>query len=219
MTKVLGYSKYGAQGGDFGDQITTQLGRACPESLIGIHLNDIGEDLKFPDESERTAEERAWLRDSDAEWHVEGAYDDEHRTRPQTVTFALTDNPLGTAAWLVEKLKIWSDSPDRREPVFTKDQVLTNVMIYLVTDSIGSSIWLYRGFDDDPILKGRVSVPTGVVYLSREMLSFKPPRSVLERNFNLVHFTQLPKGGHFAFWEQPAAMTDDVRQFFRPLRA
>lgn len=133
MTKVLGYSKYGAQGGDFGDQITTQLGRAYPEFLIGIHLNDIGEDLTLPDENERTAEERAWIRDSDAEWNVEGAYDREHHTRPETAAFALADSPLGTAAWIVEKLKIWSDSPDRREPVFTKDQVLTDVMIYLVT--------------------------------------------------------------------------------------
>ena len=92
-------------------------------------------------------------------------------------------------------------------------------MIYLVTDTIGSSIWFYRGSDDDPILKGRVSVPTGVIYLSREMLTFKPHKSLLERDFNLVRFTQLTRGGHFAFWEQPAAMTEDVRQFFRPLRA
>ena len=219
MTKVLGYSKYGAQGGDLGDQITTQLGRAYPEFLIGIHLNNVGEDLTFPDNSEQTAEERAWIRDSDAEWHIEGGYSREHHTRPETAAFALADNPLGTAAWLVEKLKIWSDSPDRREPVFTKDQVLTDVMIYLVTDSISSSIWFYRGLDDDPILKGMVSVPTGVSYLPREMLSFKPPKSVLERDFNLVRFTQLNKGGHFAFWEQPAAMVEDVRQFFRTLRA
>jgi pimeloyl-ACP methyl ester carboxylesterase len=219
MTQVLGYSKYGAQGGDLGEQVTTQLGRAYPESLTGIHLNDVGEDLKFPDESERTAEERAWIRDSDAEWHVEGGYSREQHTRPQTVAFGLTDNPLGTAAWLVEKLKVWSDSPDRHEPVFTMDQVLTDVMIYLVTDSISSSIWFYRGLDDDPILARGVSVPTGVVYLPHEMLSFKPPRSVLERNFNLVRFTHLTKGGHFAFWEQPGAMIDDVRLFFRPLRA
>jgi pimeloyl-ACP methyl ester carboxylesterase len=92
-------------------------------------------------------------------------------------------------------------------------------MIYLVTDSISSSIWFYRGLDDDPILEGKVSVPTGVIYLPREMLSFKPPKSVLERNFNLVRFTQLTKGGHFAFWEQPGAMVEDVRQFFRTLRA
>lgn len=219
MTGVLGYSRYGAQGGDFGGEITTQLGRAYPESLIGIHLNNIAEDLTLPDESELTAEERAWIRDGNAEWHVEGGYSREHHTRPQTAAFALTDNPLGAAAWIVEKLKVWSDSPDQREPVFTKDQVLTDVMIYLVTDTIGSSIWFYRGIDDDPIFKGRVGVPTGVVYLSHEMLDFKPPRSLLQRNFNLVRFTQLASGGHFAFWEQPGPMVDDVRQFFRPLRA
>jgi len=219
MTKVLGYSRYGAQGGDLGYRVTTQLGRAYPESLIGIHLNDVAEWLPFPDDNHQTAEERAWIRDGNAEWFMEGGYSREHQTRPETAAFALTGNPLGAAAWLVEKLKIWSDSPDRREPVFTKDQVLTDVMIYLVTDSISSSIWFYRGLDDDPILKGKVSVPTGIIYLPREMLSFKPPKSVLERNFNLVRFTQLAKGGHFAFWEQPAAMVDDVRQFFRTLRA
>jgi len=93
------------------------------------------------------------------------------------------------------------------------------VMIYLVTDTIDSSIWFYRGLNDDPILASRVSVPTGVIYSPRELLNFKPPRSVVERNFNLVRFTQLAKGGHFAFWEQPTAMVEDVRQFFRALRA
>jgi pimeloyl-ACP methyl ester carboxylesterase len=219
MTKVLGYSRYGAQGGDLGYRVTTQLGRACPESLVGIHLNDVAEWLPFPDDKQQTAEERDWIRDANAEWFMEGGYSREHQTRPETAAFALTGNPLGAAAWLVEKLKIWSDSPDRREPVFTKDQVLTDLMIYLVTDSISSSIWFYRGLDDDPILKGKVSVPTGVIYLPREMLSFKPPKSVLERNFNLVRFTQPNKGGHFAFWEQPGAMVDDVRQLFRTLRA
>jgi pimeloyl-ACP methyl ester carboxylesterase len=221
MTKVLGYSKYGAQGGDLGDQVTTQLGRAYPDSLFGIHLNNIGESrkLKFPEDSEQTPEERAWIRDADAEWLAEGGYSREQHTKPQTVAFALADNPLGTAAWLVEKLKIWSDSPDGREPVFTKDQVLTDVMIYLVTDTIGTTIWFYRGLDEDPILTSRVSVPTGVIYSPRELLSFKPPKSVVERNFNLVRFTQLTKGGHFAFWEQPGALVQDVREFFRTLRA
>lgn len=219
MTKVLGYSKYGAQGGDLGAPITAQLGRAYPEFLTGIHLNNIGAAIKAPaSDGELTAEEQVWIRDSGAEWLVEGGYSREQHTRPETAAFALTDNPLGTAAWLVEKLKIWSDSPDRREPVFTKDQVLTDVMIYLVTNTIGSSVWFYRGLDEDPILTGRVSVPTGVIYSPHEMLIFNPPKSVLERNFNLVRFTQLTTGGHFAFWEQPGAMINDVRQFFRPLR-
>jgi microsomal epoxide hydrolase len=219
MTQVLGYSSFGAQGGDLGDQVTTQLGRTYPASLIGIHLNNVGDDLVLPEEKDQTAEERAWIKDSDAEWRVEGAYSDVMRTRPQTAAFALADNPLGAAAWLVEKLKLWSDSPGRGAPVFTMDQVLTDVMIYLVTDSMGSSAWMYRGFDDDPIGKDRVTVPTGVIYPPAEKSYFKPPRSVLERNFNLVRFTQLAKGGHFAFWEQPAAMTTDVREFFRVLRA
>jgi pimeloyl-ACP methyl ester carboxylesterase len=219
MTQVLGYPRFGAQGGDLGDQVTTQLGRAYPASLIGIHLNNVGDDLPLPEEKDQTAEERAWIKNADAEWQVEGAYSNEQRTRPQTAAFVLADSPLGAAAWLVEKLKLWSDSPGRGAPVFTMDQVLTDVMIYLVTDSMTSSVWVYRGFDDDPVAKDKVTVPTGVIYAPAEKSYFKPPRSVLERNFNLVRFTQLAKGGHFAFWEQPAAMTADVREFFRPLRS
>ena len=219
MTKVLGFSKYGAQGGDFGGRITAQLGRAYPNSLFGIHLNNIAESLKLPEESKQTPEERAWKRNSDAEWFADGGYSREHHTKPQTVAFALTDNPLGTAAWIVEKLKTWSDSPDPREPVFTKDQVLTDVMLYLVTDAIGTSIWFYRGIDDELPLLSKVSVPTGVINSPHELLLFTPPKSVMERNFNVVRFTQLTKGGHFAFWEQPGPMVEDVRQFFRALRA
>jgi microsomal epoxide hydrolase len=99
------------------------------------------------------------------------------------------------------------------------DQVLTNVMIYLVTDTIGTSIWMYRGNADEvAAAQGKVTVPTGKASLPRESPGLDPPRSILERDYNLVHYTRMPRGGHFAFWEQPAPMVADVRQFFRKLR-
>jgi pimeloyl-ACP methyl ester carboxylesterase len=143
----------------------------------------------------------------------------EQQHKPETVAFALTDNPLGTAAWIVEKLKGWSDSPDAIEPAFTKDQMLTNVMLYLVTNTVGTSVWMYRGAVDEPDVKGKITIPTGKASLPRENPGLDPPRSVLERNCNLVHYTKVPRGGHFAFWEQPELMVADVRQFFRKLRS
>ena len=132
----------------------------------------------------------------------------------------MTDNPVGTAAWIVEKLKSWSNSPDPFEPVFTKDQVLTNVMIYLVTNTFGTAVWFYRGLNDDAVSgDGKIAVPTGFASSPHEMTMLNPPESVVARNFNLVHYTKMTRGGHFAFWEQPERMVTDVRQFFRKLRS
>jgi pimeloyl-ACP methyl ester carboxylesterase len=220
MTEVLGYSKYGAQGGDLANNIGVQLGRTYPNSLIGLHFNGIARvAAPLPPESEQTPEERAWVRALATYQAAELGYLNEQRNKPQTVALALTDSPIGTAAWIVEKLKIWSDSPDPVEPVFTKDQVLTNVMIYLVTNTIGTAVWFYRGnADDRGIVSGKITVPTGFASSPHEMPMLNPPESAVARNFNLVHYTKLPGGGHFAFWEQPEAMVADVRQFFRKLR-
>jgi pimeloyl-ACP methyl ester carboxylesterase len=218
MTQVLGYTKYGAQGGDWGYAVTLQLARQYPDSLLGIHFNGLFDEGPVPPEAEQTPEERAWRRSLEAFYAVEWGYFDEQRRKPETVAFALADNPLGTAAWIVEKLKGWSDSPDALEPIFTKDQVLTNVMLYLVTNTVGSSVWFYRGALDDPGRAGKVAVPTGFASFPHEMLQLNPPQSVLARYYNLVHYTKMPRGGHFAFWEQPQLMVADVRQFFHKLR-
>jgi len=217
MTEVLGYTKYGAQGGDVGNGVTNQLAHQFPDSLLGIHFNGLG--IAPPPEAEQTPEERDWVRTVNAFMAVERDYYNEQQHKPETVAFALTDNPLGTAAWIDEKLKLWSDSPYEREPVFTKDQVLTNIMIYLVTDSIGSSVWFYRGrVDEASNLTGRVNLPTAFASFPREMPTLDPPQSVIARNFNLVQYTKMPHGGHFACWEQPELLVGDLRNFFRKLR-
>ena len=217
MTEVLGYTKYGAQGGDVGNGVTNQLAHEYPGSLLGVHFNGLTAPL--PPEAEQTAEEREWVRTVNTFMGLERDYYNEQTHKPETVAFALTDNPLGTAAWIAEKLKIWSDSPDALEPVFTKDQILTNVMIYLATDTIGTSVWMYRGrADEHAHLTGWVNVPTGFASFPRELPTLDPPHSVIARNFNLVRYTKMPQGGHFACWEQPALLVEDLRQFFRKLR-
>jgi pimeloyl-ACP methyl ester carboxylesterase len=217
MTEVLGYSKYGAQGGDVGNGVTNQLVHAYADSLLGIHFNGVG--VPPPPEAEQTPEEREWVRTVNAFMGVERDYYNEQQHKPETVAFALTDNPLGTAAWITEKLKLWSDSPDVLEPIFTKDQILTNIMIYLVTDTIGSSVWFYRGRVDEPSnLIGKVNVPTGFASFPRELPTLDPPQSVLARNFNLIQYTKMPHGGHFACWEQPELLVTDLRNFFRKVR-
>jgi len=218
MTEVLGYPKYGSQGGDVGSGITNQLAHQFPDSLIGVHFNGVG--VPPPPEAEQSDQEREWARTVTTFMGLERDYYNEQTHKPVTVAFALTDNPLGTAAWIAEKLKGWSDSPDALEPVFTKDQVLTNIMIYLVTDTIGTSVWYYRGrVDESSDLTGRVNVPTGFASFPRELPTLDPPQSVLARNFNLIQYTKMPRGGHFACWEQPKLLVEDLRQFFQKLRS
>jgi microsomal epoxide hydrolase len=218
MTGVLGYARFGAQGGDWGNAITVQLAREFPDSLVGIHLNATG-GAAAPD-GEPSAEEREWQRAAAAHRTAELDYFNEQQHKPATVAFALYDNPLGAAAWIVEKFKVWSDSGDDIERAFTKDQLLTNVMIYLVTDTMATAVWFYRGAADDRAApaRGKLAIPMGFASFPGEMPALNPPRSVLERSFNLVHYTRMPRGGHFACLEQPQLFVDDVRKFFRTLR-
>jgi pimeloyl-ACP methyl ester carboxylesterase len=218
MTEVLGYAKYGSQGGDVGSGVTNQLAHQYPDSLLGVHFNGVG--VPPPPEAEQTQQERDWVRTVNVFVAVERDYYNEQTHKPQTVAFALTDNPLGTAAWIAEKLKGWSDSSAALEPVFTKDQVLTNVMIYLVTNTIATSVWFYRGRADEiSNLTGKVTVPTGFASFPHELPTLDAPQSVLARNFNLMQYTKMAHGGHFACWEQPELLVGDLRQFFRKLRS
>jgi pimeloyl-ACP methyl ester carboxylesterase len=219
MTEVLGYEKYGAQGGDIGGGVTAQLALTRADSLFGVHSSTFGEMGSPPPEAQQSPEEREWRKRMATYLVTERDYLNLQQHKPQTIAFGLTDNPLGVAAWIGEKLKGWSDSSDPVEPSFSKDQALTNIMIYLVTNTIGTSFWMYRARIDDPDAVGKITVPTGKASLPHDNPGSNPPRNVLERSYNLVHYTRLPRGGHFAFWEEPELMVADVREFFRPLRA
>jgi pimeloyl-ACP methyl ester carboxylesterase len=217
MTEVLGYRRFGAQGGDWGNAITIALARQFPDNVAGIHLNATG---SVAPSTNPTDDERAWSQAVTAFRTQEIDYFNEQQHKPGTVAFALYDNPIGTAAWIVEKFKVWSDSGNDIESAFTKDQLLTNIMIYLVTDTVATAIWFYRGASDDPAVpaRGKLETPTGFASFPGEMTMLNPPRSVLERSFNLVHYTKMAKGGHFACLEQPKLFVDDLRAFFRKVR-
>ena len=220
MSEVLGYRKFGAQGGDWGAFVTARLGYAYPERLSGIHLNmmPIRRDPTIlsdptPEESRFLDELQVWLKEETGYQWIQG-------TRPQTLAFALTDSPTGLAAWIVEKFRAWSDCGGDIEAVFSRDHLLANISLYWFTGAIGSSFWPYyaRMHGPWPIPYGEaVTVPTGYCEFPREML--RPPRSVAERTFtNLQRWSVMPKGGHFAAMEQPDALARDIRGLFKVLR-
>jgi microsomal epoxide hydrolase len=219
MTDVLGYRRFAAQGGDWGGFITTRLGLAYSERLAGIHVNllSLRRDIKPP--AQPNAEERQYLDDL-AKWQrEETGYQWIQGTRPQTLAFSLSDSPVGLAAWIVEKFRAWSDCGGDVERRFTKDELLTNVMIYWVTGSINASFWPYyaRFHSAWPIADGqRIEVPTGYAAFPKEIV--RPPRAWAERMYNVKRWTAMPAGGHFAAMEEPAALAADLRAFFREYR-
>lgn len=218
MTDVLGYRRFAAQGGDWGAFITSRLGYAYPERLIGIHLNLLAlrRDPKMV--ANPTAEERRFLDQLEHFLKEETGYQWIQGTKPTTLSFALTDSPVGLAAWLVEKFQRWTDCDGNPENALTRDEMLTDITLYWVTGAIGSSFWPYyaRMHGPWPIPDG-VSVPTGYVQFPKEILS--PPRSLAEKTYtNIQRWSVMPKGGHFAALEQPQALVHEIREFFRPLR-
>jgi microsomal epoxide hydrolase len=219
MTDVLGYPRFGAQGGDWGAFITTRLGVAHAERLVGIHVNMlvVRRDLGAP--ADPTEEEKTYLAELQRWQREETGYQWIQGTRPQTLAFGLSDSPVGLAAWIVEKFRTWSDCGGDVERRFTKDELLTNVMIYWVTGSINASFWPYyaRFHAPWPIADGqRIEVPTGYAAFPKEIV--RPPRSWAERMYNIRRWTVMPAGGHFAAMEEPAALVAELRAFFREYR-
>ena len=220
MTDVLGYSRFAAQGGDWGSFITSRLGYLHPDRVIGVHLNlmPLRRDKRLV--ADPTAEERRYLDELAVFLKEETGYQWIQGTRPQTLAFGLTDSPAGLAAWIVEKFRAWSDCGGDLESVFSKDQLLANIGLYWFTGAIGSSFWPYyaRWHGPWPIPEGEtVDVPTGYCEFPCEIL--RPPRSLADRAFtDIRRWSVMPRGGHFAAMEQPEALTDEIRAFFRPLR-
>ena len=220
MTDVLGYQKFAAQGGDWGAFVTSRLGFAHPEKLVGIHVNllSVRRDPKLIENP--TAEERVYLDQLNHFLKEETGYQWIQGTKPQTLAFGLSDSPAGLAAWIIEKFRTWSDCHGDLESVFTKDQLLADITLYWLTGAIGSTFWPYyaRMHGPWPIPDGRtVDVPMGYCQFPTEIL--RPPRSVASRLYtDIRRWSVMPKGGHFAAMEQPAALAEEVRAFFRPLR-
>jgi pimeloyl-ACP methyl ester carboxylesterase len=220
MTEVLGYSRYGAQGGDWGAAITSRLGETHPESLYGIHLNLVFVGgARNEGQSPLSDEEKVFLADMDKFRREETGYQWIQGTKPQTLAYGLNDSPAGLAAWIVEKFRTWTDCNGDLESRISKDQLLTNIMIYWVTQTINSSTRLYyeaRHHPWRPDPRNRPSTPTAAAIFPREIL--KPPRSWAEQAFNIVRWTRMPAGGHFAAMEEPKLLADDIRAFFSGLK-
>jgi microsomal epoxide hydrolase len=220
MRDTLGYTRFAVQGGDWGGITASRLGYAHPEKLIGLHVNLLAVRRDQQAAANAGAEEKhyfgelaAWLKEETGYQWIQG-------TRPQTLAFALTDSPAGLAAWIVEKFRAWSDCGGNVESVITRDRLLANISFYWFTGAIGSSFWPYyaRMHRPWPIPEGRsIDVPTGYAQFPREIL--RPPRSLAERTYSDIRrWTIMPRGGHFAALEQPEALAEEVREFFRPLR-
>ena len=208
-----------AQGGDFGAGVSTALGLRHPDRLIGIHLNYIPGSSQPADLGGLSAEEHEFLRGCDEWYQAEGGYAHVQRTTPQTLAFGLNDSPAGLAAWIVEKFRAWGDCDGDVERRFTRDELLTNVTICWVTQTIASSARLYFEVRKAPLrfqLGQFVHPPCGVARFPKEAPF--PPRSWVERGYNVRQWTAMPRGGHFAALEAPELLVEDVRAFFRPLR-
>jgi pimeloyl-ACP methyl ester carboxylesterase len=219
LMSVLGYPRFGAAGGDVGSHVSRYLGVNYPDRVAAVHRTDAGVPVFTGDPADLAPEERAWFESTAAWGAAEGAYAAMHRTKPQTAAFGLTDSPAGLAAWIVEKLRAWSDCDGDVERRFTKDEILTNVMLYWLTGTIGSSMRMYRANAAIPPAQHarRVEVPSGFSIFRGDVV--RPPRAWLERTANVVRVTEPARGGHFAPFEEPELYAEELRAFFRPYRA
>jgi len=221
LMDALGYRHFGLQGGDFGANISSRLAFLHPERVVGLHLNYIPGSYRpylAPGDALSSAEEK-FQRDDGAWYDADGAYAHVQRTRPQTLAAAIHDSPAGLCAWIVEKFREWADCGGEVERRFSKDELLANVTLYWVTETFHSSTRLYLESPKRPLRFGpgeRITVPVGISRFPLEAPF--PPREWIGRVYNITHWTDMPRGGHFAAMEEPGLLAADLRTFFRSLR-
>jgi pimeloyl-ACP methyl ester carboxylesterase len=227
MTTHLNYSGYAAHGGDWGSTITELLARDHADEVIGIHLTDVPFIHTYQKPKDPSHAEEKFLEAIAKFPQTQGAYALVQGSQPQVAAIGLADSPVGLASWIVEKFRRWSDCDGDVERKFTKDELLTNVMLYWVTETIGSSFLPYydvahmgaTGWIGQKIKTwvGSSGVPAAFAMFPKDLSS--PPREWAERFFNVQRWTEMRRGGHFAALEEPEALAEDIRAFFRPLRA
>ncbi len=220
MTEELGYSKFAAAGGDIGSGVTRYLALNHPEILTGIHLTDIGiirNLMASHDDAELSEEELQYKKNTPTWISNEGAYMAIQSTKPQTLAYGLSDSPVGLAAWIIEKFRGWSDCNGDLQKRYSMDELLTNIMIYWVTNTIGSSINTYYENTHSLPPMGRIDVPTGLALFPADILL--PPKEWVHRNLNITRFTTMPNGGHFTAMEEPEIFAEEIKAFFRPYRS
>ena len=217
----LGYPRFAAHGGDIGAGVTSRLGHGHADSMIGIHLTSVTRPTPYlgTGSKDLTEAEKILIEEREEWQRTEGGYAHIQGTKPQTLAYGLNDSPTGLAAWIVEKYRTWSDCDGDVERRFTRDELLTTVTIYWVTESISSSTRMYKEnqrYDWTMERDEKIEVPTGVAAFPAEIS--RPPREWAERSYNLRRWTHMPSGGHFAALEEPQLLAEEIREFFRPLR-
>ena len=226
MTETLGYQKFGAHGGDWGSTITEQLARSHPDSVLAIHLTDVPFGHLFQKPGDPSAAEKKFFKQNDHWIQKEGAYALIQSTKPQSLAPGLNDSPAGLAAWIVEKFRAWSDCNGNIESRFTKDELLTHIMIYWATQTIASSFLTYFDYANATPLTwvkegvkqwiGSCKVPTAFALFPADISH--PPQEWAQRFFKVERWTEMPKGGHFAAAEEPQLLAQDLRTWFTKFR-
>ena len=230
ISERLGYDSYIAQGGDWGSLVTAYLGLEHAKSQNGgnggceaIHINMFG--LRPFDMTPQNDEEKFWINGAQMMMDMEGAYLRLQMTKPQTLSYAMMDSPVGVCAWMIEKFHRWSDKrgadgTEHIENAFDKDKLLGSVMIYLLTKSFNTAIWFYRGALEEGLLTmaegQKINLPCGIALFPYEFITF-PPRRLVENGYQVARWTQFEKGGHFAAMEQPEIFTQEIRDFVKQL--
>lgn len=211
LMERLGYTRYGAQGGDWGSAISRDLGLVAPAHVVGVHLNYLrinppaGPITLRPGEAERVEKLTRYNATTPGYIRIQA-------TRPQTLAYGLTDSPAGQLAWIAEKFHEWADP---RSPI-DRDRLLTNVSLYWFTRTAGSAARIYYESARGRGVPNPCPVPMGVAVFPYDIL--QPVRSFAERVYDIRHWSEFDRGGHFAALEAPDLLTEDVRAFFRPLR-
>ena len=220
MTENLGYKSYLAQGGDWGATIANWIGYDHSKSCKGIHINCLT--MRHPD-GLKTKKEEEWQQKFDKDQILQDGYRTQQATKPQTLSYGMMDSPVGIAAWIIEKMYSWSDLKDNNiESVYSKDTLLANIMVYVVTKTFNTASWIYYGRREEggrffPKDFKRIEIPTAAAIFPAEMSEW-PPRSYVERIFNITQWTEMPSGGHFAALEKPDLLVNDLVKFSRTVR-
>ena len=220
MIENLGYKDYMAQGGDWGATIANWIGYDHSKFCKAIHINCLT--MRHPN-GPQSDEEKNWQIKFDKDQVMQDGYRTQQATKPQSLSYGMMDSPVGIAAWIIEKMYSWSDLKDNKlESVYSKDTLLANIMVYILTKTFDTASWIYFGRREEggrffPKDFKRIETPTAAAIFPAEMSEW-PPRSYVERIFNIKQWTNMPSGGHFAALEKPDLLVNDIRKFSRSLR-
>ena len=219
MTDNLNYKQYVAQGGDWGATIANWLGYDHHINCKAIHINCLT--MRHPD-GPQTDEEKKWQNKFDKDQIIQDGYRTQQATKPQTLSYSMIDSPVGIAAWITEKMHGWSDLKDNNiESVYSKDVLLANIMVYVLTNTFNTASWIYFGRREEggryfPKDFKKINIPTGISMFPKEMSEW-PPSTYIERIFNVQHLSKMNSGGHFPALENPKILVKDINLFFKKI--